>query len=428
MPEDFHIEEPEFDPEDTHPTQGIPAVNDDGGGGWRRVIGLLSLLGALGFTAATIFLLANPSESPIPDIPALPLQAEVDTADGEPTDIPATLPPSVGTDGQVVEELPTLDPERASALLQAPLVAGEIIDVARIARDDLSPFTIIPDRPRNEIIVYTVQQGDTIEDIARRFGIRPESIVWSNPRRIIRILRPGDELYIPPVDGVRIDSVGSMRTIADYTALYGLDDPWAVITSEYNNLAGFTPDTVPPSGTQIFFPGGEAEIIVWRADIEVTEGGGGTAGQARVDTVVFQNGQPGSCPPQPITGGTFWVNPLAAGTYTPTQGYSSWHPGIDLAGQPGTPIHAANGGRVIFAGWNSFGYGNTVALIHGPNMTVYAHMSEVHVRCGQDVNAGQVIGLMGSTGDSSGPHLHFEIRSRSGNSYIPHDPAATIGF
>jgi murein DD-endopeptidase MepM/ murein hydrolase activator NlpD len=430
MSQEHPIYEPEIEPEDTHPTQTVPAVNTGGGAaGWQRVIGLLSLLGAFGFTFATILLLIAPvDDAPVIGDVETPAQVEdaIEVTD-VPTVIPATAPPGITRDGQIVEQYPTLDPETAALILQRPLTQADAIDPARIDRDPLNPFTVIPVRPRNEVFQYTVQQGDTIEDIARRFGLEPESIVWSNPRRIIQVLRPGDLLNIPPVDGVYAEAIGSTRTIADYTELYKLDNPWAVIDSEFNNLGGFTPETVPPSGTRIFFPGGEAETIVWRAEIEVTQSGGGTAGSAAVDTVVFQNGQPGSCAPQPISGGTLWVSPLAGG-YTPTQGFSSWHPGIDLAVPVGTPVRAANGGRVIFAGWNSFGYGYAIAIIHGPNMTVYGHLSEVWVRCGQDVTHGEVIGLSGNTGQSSGPHLHFEIRGRSGNTFIPLNPAGTIGF
>jgi len=87
-------------------------------------------------------------------------------------------------------------------------------------------------------------------------------------------------------------------------------------------------------------------------------------------------------------------------------------------------VFAANGGRVIFAGWNSFGYGSMIAIAHGPFITLYGHLSQINVSCGQDVAPGQQIGGVGNTGNSSGPHLHFEIR------YLDsaQDPAFTINF
>jgi murein DD-endopeptidase MepM/ murein hydrolase activator NlpD len=430
MSDDFFMEEPPIEPDDTRPTGVYPVVKlgDDSPSMLRRAIGLGSLLGAAILTTATAFVLltSGDDEPQIIANPTLPPTTQINV---DATIVPTDIPPPTGSADNVPpasQLLPTLDPETAAALLQAPLEAVDTGVSFQIRDNGRNPFTIIPDRPRNEVIQYTVERGDTIEGIAQRFGLQPETIAWSNPRRIVQVLRPGDQLNIPPVDGVYIEAVGSTRAIADYTDLYKLDDPFAVIDSEYNpHLRGFSPDTVPPSGTAIFFPGGEAEVIVWQADIEVASGGGGT--NAAPDTVRFQAGQPGDCGAQPITGGSFWQNPLDGG-YTVTRGFSGFHPGIDLSGTTGTPVKAANGGRVIFAGWNSFGYGNMVALIHGPNMTVYGHLSSVNVRCGESVVAGQVIGLMGSTGNSSGPHLHFEIRSRAGGTYVAGNPTATIGF
>jgi murein DD-endopeptidase MepM/ murein hydrolase activator NlpD len=123
-------------------------------------------------------------------------------------------------------------------------------------------------------------------------------------------------------------------------------------------------------------------------------------------------------------GGASWVRPVATGAYQWTRGFTSLHPGVDLAGAVGTPIFAANSGTVIFAGWNSYGYGYAVVLAHGAYTTVYAHLSAVNVGCGQFVNAGQVVGAMGATGNASGPHLHFEIRYND----IPQNPTTAIAF
>ena len=85
---------------------------------------------------------------------------------------------------------------------------------------------------------------------------------------------------------------------------------------------------------------------------------------------------------------------------------------------------AANGGTVIFAGWSNWGYGKSIVLAHGPYTTVYDHLSAINIGCGQYVSAGQVIGAVGSTGESTGPHLHFEIRYND----IPTDPTGTMPF
>ena len=85
---------------------------------------------------------------------------------------------------------------------------------------------------------------------------------------------------------------------------------------------------------------------------------------------------------------------------------------------------AANGGTVIFAGWSNWGYGYSIVLAHGPFTTLYGHLSGINVSCGASVGAGQVIGAVGSSGASTGPHLHFEIRYND----VPTDPTSTIPF
>jgi hypothetical protein len=101
-----------------------------------------------------------------------------------------------------------------------------------------------------------------------------------------------------------------------------------------------------------------------------------------------------------------------------------WHPGLDLGGEVGDPIYAADAGVAVYAGWNVYGFGNLVILDHGNNWhSLYAHLSEIHVTCGQGVTQGTLLGLAGSTGRSTGPHLHFEIRSGGVNvnpwEYLP---------
>ena len=93
----------------------------------------------------------------------------------------------------------------------------------------------------------------------------------------------------------------------------------------------------------------------------------------------------------------------------PVTGVYKRHTGVDIGAAYGTPIFAANGGRVTLAGWNS-GYGNCVIIDHGGGKaTLYAHMSSIGVSNGQAVTKGQTIGRVGSTGNSTGPHIHFEI-------------------
>lgn len=93
-----------------------------------------------------------------------------------------------------------------------------------------------------------------------------------------------------------------------------------------------------------------------------------------------------------------------------TQDFHSAHRGIDIGVPVGTPIRTTLSGRVVYAGWNAQGYGNLVIVENGPWRTYYAHLSEIPVNVGQWVQAGEVIGLSGNTGNSTGPHLHYEVR------------------
>jgi murein DD-endopeptidase MepM/ murein hydrolase activator NlpD len=401
MPNPDSIIEPPPQPGDTSPSYpALVAVEHK-----RRAaaFSLLSLLIAAGLTAATAFLLFAPAprEIALPVNPNQPIQQ-------------ATLPPTHTPDG-----LPTLSREQAQALLNAPLLPVESGGV-QIGRDVYAPFTLVEQRPRGETIQYTVEPGDSINLIAARFGLRPETIAWSNPRRMIESLQPGDVMNIPPADGVYVRAVGS-TTLANYARQYQVADPYTIIDSEFNPaLTQLRPDSIPPTGTWLFIPGGIAESINWNPIVEVE-----AEGPRRGFVTTFAVGDAGSCGQVENTGGgAGWALPLRAGSYTITQGYSVYHQGIDLAAPVGTPVLAANSGVVIFAGRNSSGYGLAVVLAHGPFLTVYGHLSQWNVRCGQQVGLGQIIGLVGSTGRSSGPHLHFEIR----RGYEPTNPAATLGF
>jgi murein DD-endopeptidase MepM/ murein hydrolase activator NlpD len=166
-------------------------------------------------------------------------------------------------------------------------------------------------------------------------------------------------------------------------------------------------------------PGGEREFIAWQLPKTVTSDGGAAVNQ----------GRPGMC------AGSFSGLPGRGWFNWPTAGrrISGWyfrdprnpaHGGLDIGLRTGEPIYAADGGVIIFSGWwGSGGYGNLIVLDHLNGwQTWYAHLSQVNVSCGQQVNAGDIIGLGGSTGWSSGPHLHLEIRLEG----VPYDPLAYL--
>jgi murein DD-endopeptidase MepM/ murein hydrolase activator NlpD len=409
---DYQIERTEIEQLDD--TQPIKVENSlDHVERWRRVFGFICLIGAAGLTIATVLILLIPGHADVrTEIPPL-----------EPASVVVAITPISEQQEMIIPEnvLPTLSPLEAQALLSEPLIQMTNPNPIQITRNIYDPFTIIPDRPRSEVIEYTVVNGDTINGIAERFGLQPETIAWSNPRSIIQVLRPGDRVFIIPVDGVYHTAIGN-RTIQEIAEQYGAD-PYTLIDSPYNNLSSLAPDTVPPSGTRIVVAGGTAEQISWNPPVVRIDSGNSGSSTSGGSQISFAAGDPGSCGlVNNPGGGAAWAKPI--NSYTWMRGFASWHPAVDVAANEGTPVYAANGGRVIFAGWSTWGYGYTVVLAHGPFTTLYAHLGAINVTCGQDVAPGQQIAGSGNSGNSSGPHLHFEIRYQD----MPQDPAFTIGF
>ncbi len=256
--------------------------------------------------------------------------------------------------------------------------------------------TIIPERPRDRVITYTVQPGDTVFDIAARFGITPETIMWSNPELEENPdwLPVGTEVVILPVSGV-YHTVKEGDTIEKLAKKYKVD-PSAITDYPLNHLEG-PPYALKP-GQKLIIPGGQKP---YKPKVVRHYTGPIPAGAAR-GTGVFS-----------------W--PIDGVLYI-TQYYWRLHRAIDIGVPEGTPVYAADSGFVVYAGWNDQGYGKLVIIDHRNGfMTYYAHLSVIKVKVGMSVRKGQVIGLSGNTGRSTGPHLHFEIRLNG----IPRNP---LGF
>jgi murein DD-endopeptidase MepM/ murein hydrolase activator NlpD len=289
------------------------------------------------------------------------------------------------------------------------------------------PFTTIPDRPRRSVIGYTIKPGDTLFGIAAEFGLKPETLFWSNKEILhddVHLLLPGVTLVVLPSDGVYATADGEKtldKIVADNNG-----DLAAVLASPYNELTGYTGADVPPWGMKIVIPGGSRELVSWPAPITIVTVTNHTTG---VTTTVsgFMQGMGGSCAVGIPGGGgtTAWTLPVQPGEYTVTTPFAPWHSGIDMAGVLGTTVTAADTGVVVFSGWNDWGYGNLVVLDHGNGWTTYyAHLNSRVVGCGDTVQRGSPIGSIGTTGHSTGPHLHFEMRWLN----TPTNPALYLGF
>ena len=305
-------------------------------------------------------------------------------------------------------------PELEAAQLPSPIALA----MDGVLRQTIS-HTIIPSRPREDVVKYTVQTGDSVFIIADKFGLKPSTILFGNFNALknnVDFLKPGQVLNILPVDGTYYQWQGS-ETLSGVAKFYKAD-PQAIINSPANHL---DPDTIGdpshpniPSGTWLVVPGG-SYLFAWNAPIVSRTGSPAT-------TRVIG---PGEC--GPISGGLVgygtFIFPttehwLSGTDYRPDVG----HYGVDFAGAQGNAIFAADAGVVVYSGWNTWGYGNLVIVDHGNGwQSLYAHMLNLPpVTCGQSVGQGDVIGLVGMTGGTStGPHLHFEV-SYNGAPVNPH--------
>jgi murein DD-endopeptidase MepM/ murein hydrolase activator NlpD len=314
--------------------------------------------------------------------------------------LPAAAARVIQNGAEALEPTPTMVPEMEMDLL--PPFAGGPIQPDVLTRV-VDMHTVFPDRPRLEIVKYAVQQGDTLFGIADKFGIKPETLLWGNfdilqddPHR----LRPGQELNVPPVDGTLYtwhegDGLNGVASFFGVAAQDILD--WPGNDLDPNLDAGNPPIE---GGTVLVIPGGRRELVTWSAP-RISRSNPGVA-------KILGPGACGAVYDGPVGTGVFvWPAPTR---YLSGYDYSSIHPAIDIAGSTGHAIFASDSGVVVYSGWNDWGYGLVVVLDHGNGwQTLYAHLSQINVVCGQAVFQGNVIGGMGCTGNCSGSHLHFEM-------------------
>ena len=267
--------------------------------------------------------------------------------------------------------------------------------------------TTIPKRPSVDVTTYEVQLGDNLFMIAEKYSLRPETVLWGN-YEVLRdnpqFLSPGQELTILPTDGVYYQWTAgdNLNSIASFFKV----EPEVILDYPGNRLL---PDMTNPTtpeiavGTWLIIPGGKRELKDWGPPA-ITRANPAAA-------AYYGEGYCGNVYEGAIGIGSF-IWPTVA---TSLSGYDyspSIHPGIDIAGAEGNAVFATDSGVVVFAGWSQYGYGYMIVLDHGNGwQSAYAHLSAVIVGCGQSVAQGTMIGGVGTTGNSSGPHLHFELRN-----------------
>ena len=284
--------------------------------------------------------------------------------------------------------------------------AGRSVGGDTIARQAM-PHTTFPDRPRAEVVTHTVEQDETLWTIAAQYDLAPETIAWSNRETIQDapwLIQPGLQLFILPIDGIyhTVREGETPRSIADE---YGVEP--AALYNEWNALEE---GDALQEGQLLVVPGGQGEEVVWEPPQPEPS-------QPRYD---YQySASSGSAPPA-----NNWFilptgSPLVSGWYFHDP-RNPMHIGLDYKCRLGDPLYAADSGVVTISGWNG-GYGILVEMDHGNGFrTRYGHFSQLAVGAGQAVHQGDLLGYCGSTGWSTGPHLHFEIRKNG----VPQDPMA----
>ena len=291
--------------------------------------------------------------------------------------------------------------EAATGLWPAGLLPVPMQPPAAVRRI-ASLHTNIPARLRQDIITYTVQAGDTLFGIAEKYGITPETVLWGNYfflKDDPHLLRPDQQLFIAPANGV-------LRVVQAGDTIEGLAKAYLALPEDIINWLGNGLDPDAPqltAGQMLLVPGGQREFVRWVVP-QIT--------RTQRNPLPVGAG-PGACPggySGGAVGGGFFVWPSNNHFLSGTN-FTSYHPGVDIATAYGDPVYAADGGVVVFAGWSNYGYGNMVVIDHGNGwQTLYAHLSQWNVSCGQSSLQQTVVGLAGSTGNSSGPHLHFEMQ------------------
>lgn len=270
---------------------------------------------------------------------------------------PATTNPKMATGGAVINFV------EDSSLLPVVGPMGSVADVETYKLD--------------QITTYTVREGDTLSKIADMFGVSVATIYWANDLKRGDLIKTGDILVIFPIDGLQV-AVKKGDTIKSLAAKYKGDAQEII-----DNNPDLPADGHLEEGMTIFIPNAELAAVPRYSSVR------------------------GSGWPD-IAG--YFMRPIFGGRKS--QGLHGFN-AVDLAVGCLTPVYASAVGTVIVArnyGWNG-GYGKYVVIAH-PNgtQTVYAHLSQVFVSVGQYVPQGFVIGTVGSTGNSSGCHVHFEIR------------------
>jgi len=277
----------------------------------------------------------------------------------------------------ILQSAVNIDPNPNKASGIAPVEHNTLVsDLAMGSFDDASEVV------NTQISQYTVRTGDTLSEIAQMFNVSVNTIMWANEISKAKGIQPGQSLIILPVTGITY-------TIKKGDTIKGIVSSYKADLNEVLDYNGMSVNTKLVAGQTIIIPDAEIQTSVATKIVYGTNTAHDTNGPSYAGYYI-----------RPINGGR------------KSQGLHGYN-GVDLAAPIGTPIYAAAAGKVIasMSGGYNGGYGNYIIISHGNGtQTLYSHNSKNVVSVGQYVEQGQKIGEIGSTGKSTGPHVHFEIR------------------
>lgn len=255
-----------------------------------------------------------------------------------------------------------------------------------------------------QIAIYTVQSGDTISEIAERYGISTNTIKWANGIKKGDSISIGQELVLLPITGIQVE-VQKGDTISEIASRYHSD------AEEIANYNGFTVDESLAVGEKLIIPDGE----LGAEEVKIAAKSAFPKSEADHDHTEEVSETKPSTPSSSTLAKrkeleAYFIRPVDG---VVTQRFHGPHEAFDIGNDIGTPVVAMADGIVVLSkdsGWNG-GYGQYIVIKHSNGtQTLYAHLSANTVSQGQRVTQGQKIGELGNTGRSTGPHLHFEVR------------------
>lgn len=312
---------------------------------------------------------------------------------------------------ETIEAVPDIDFDYEPGTVADLTVPGSIAQQPELpasSSETSSPDTdIIVQRTKTEL--YTVREGDVVGSIAHRFGVDVGTIITANRLTKQAAIKPGDTLKIPPVSGV-LHLVKKGDTVGKLAKTYRADVDKIIAVNELGERA-------LTLGEEIVIPDGVPPVVVVarpttpvRPNVPSTSIPNKSFDQYQelIDTRSDNRPKPADVVAPAATTKLLW--PTSQHSITQYYGWS--HTGVDLDGDYVDPIYAAADGMVETAGWNSGGYGLQIVVDHQNGLkTRYAHASKMFVKAGDPVKKGQVIAMVGTTGRSTGTHLHFEVYS-----------------